>query len=172
MKKTKCAATWENVPSKTCAVYPDLLLNAHVRMYVFWRCGPNTEHVTLLHLWLGHLDTYYVCRWRIDRSDKAFYEKQKLLILSFISTQTCVVVLIRSASSARPSITKTRIFKYIENFTTKNWKFPDKNSVIIFFFFFFFHISADVVLTSTHNLCLWAEIRKLMYTPVNPRFTV
>ena len=28
------------------------------------------------------------------------------------------------------SITKTRLFKYIENFTTKNWKFSDKNSDI------------------------------------------
>ena len=27
-------------------------------------------------------------------------------------------------------ITKTRLFKYIENFTTKNWKFLDKNSDI------------------------------------------
>ena len=33
------------------------------------------------------------------------------------------------------AITKTRLFKYIENFTTKNWKFSDKNSDI-------FHISA------------------------------
>ena len=32
-------------------------------------------------------------------------------------------------------ITKTRLFKYIENFTTKNWKFSDKNSDS-------FHISA------------------------------
>ena len=24
-------------------------------------------------------------------------------------------------------ITKTRLFKYIENFTAKNWKFSDKN---------------------------------------------
>ena len=31
---------------------------------------------------------------------------------------------------------KTRLFKYIENFTTKNWKFSDKNSDI-------FHISAQ-----------------------------
>ena len=23
-----------------------------------------------------------------------------------------------------------------------------------------------------HNLCFWAEIRKLMYTPVNPSFTI
>ena len=28
------------------------------------------------------------------------------------------------------------------------------------------------VLTSTHNLCFWAEIRKVMYTPVNPSFTI
>ena len=32
-------------------------------------------------------------------------------------------------------ITKTRLFKYIENFTTKNLKFSDKNSDS-------FHISA------------------------------
>ena len=31
---------------------------------------------------------------------------------------------------------KTRLFKYIENFTTKTWKFSDKNSDI-------FHISAQ-----------------------------
>ena len=33
-------------------------------------------------------------------------------------------------------ITKTSLFKYAENFTTKNWKFSDKNSDI-------FHISAQ-----------------------------
>ena len=33
-------------------------------------------------------------------------------------------------------ITKTCLFKYIENFTTKNWKFSDKNSDI-------FHISVQ-----------------------------
>ena len=32
------------------------------------------------------------------------------------------------------TITKTRLFKYIENFTTKNWKFSDKNSDIFFIF--------------------------------------
>ena len=61
-------------------------------------------------------------------------------------------------------ITKTRLFKYIENFTSKNWKFSDKKTLI------FFHISAqniEAVLTSTHNLCFWAEIRKIGYTPLN-----
>ena len=33
-------------------------------------------------------------------------------------------------------ISKTHLFKYIKNFTTKNWKFSDKNSDI-------FHISAQ-----------------------------
>ena len=59
----------------------------------------------------------------------------------------------------------------------KKWKFSDKNSDI-------FHISAQnidcgytlepplTVLTSTHNLCFRAEIRKIMYTPVNPSFTI
>ena len=33
---------------------------------------------------------------------------------------------------------KTCLFKYTENFTTKNWKLSDKKSVFFFFFFFFF----------------------------------
>ena len=52
----------------------------------------------------------------------------------------------------------------------KNEKFSDKNSDI-------FHISAqnidgEAVLTSTHILCFRAEIRKIIYTPVNPSFTI
>ena len=31
-------------------------------------------------------------------------------------------------------ITKTRLYKYIENFTSKNWKFSHKNSDIFFIF--------------------------------------
>ena len=38
--------------------------------------------------------------------------------------------------SGRKLITKARLSKYIENFTTKNWKFSDKN-------FDIFHISAQ-----------------------------
>ena len=73
-----------------------------------------------------------------------------------------------------PAITKTRLLKYIENLSTKNENFHMKN-------YGSFHISAqnidsgyllehlgEAVLASTHNLCFWAEIRKLMYTPVNP----
>ena len=30
----------------------------------------------------------------------------------------------------------------------------------------------EAFLTSTHNLCFGAKIRKIMYTPVNPSFTI
>ena len=84
-------------------------------------------------------------------------------------------------------IKKTCLFKYIENFNTKSGKFSNKNSDIS-------HISAqnidcgyslelpcwgsskeylaEAVLRSTHNLYFWAEIRKIMYTLVNPSFTI
>ena len=41
-----------------------------------------------------------------------------------------------SNTSILPYITITSLFKYIENFTTNNWKFSDKDSDI-------FHISAQ-----------------------------
>ena len=47
---------------------------------------------------------------------------------------------------------------------TKNENFQTKNSGSF--------IRFEAVLTSTYNLCFWADIRNLMYTPVNPRFTV
>ena len=40
------------------------------------------------------------------------------------------------STQATDQITKTSLFKYTENFTTKKWKFSDKNSDI-------FHISAQ-----------------------------
>ena len=75
-------------------------------------------------------------------------------------------------------ITKTRLFKYIENFQPKKENFQIKNSDI-------FLISAQNIgckyslepprrggSNEYHNLCFWAEIRKIMYTPVNPSFTI
>ena len=76
-------------------------------------------------------------------------------------------------------ITKTCLFKYTENFiSSKKWKFSDKNSDI-------FYISAQNI-DCEYSLepprqggsneypqsMFWAEIRKIMYTPVNPSFTV
>ena len=40
----------------------------------------------------------------------------------------------RGTKRRRDDITKTRLFKYIENFTTKNWKFSDKKTLIFFIF--------------------------------------
>ena len=75
-------------------------------------------------------------------------------------------------------IMKTRLFKYIEHFTAKNGKFSDKNSDI-------FHISARNIdcwcslepprrggSNEYPQSMFWAEIRKIMYTPVIHSFTI
>ena len=76
-------------------------------------------------------------------------------------------------------VTKTCLFKYIENFTTqKNENFQIKNSNI-------FHISAqnigygyslELPLRGGSNeypqSMFLSKIRKIMYTPVNPSFTI
>ena len=76
-------------------------------------------------------------------------------------------------------ITKTRLFKYIENFTTKKKEnFQIKISDI-------FHISAQNIdfgyslepprrggSNEYQNLCFFSKINKIMYTLVNPSFTI
>ena len=61
------------------------------------------------------------------------------------------------------NITKTRLFKYIENFTSKNWNFSDKN-------FSIFHISAQnkqslippiIQNTTTYNLRNSSDLRNV-----------
>ena len=73
------------------------------------------------------------------------------------------------------SITKTRLFKYIENFTTQNWKFSDKKSDIL-------HISAQNTDCGyplepprpggsneyPQSMFLSRNKKIIMYTPVNP----
>ena len=70
---------------------------------------------------------------------------------------------------------------YIENFTIKNWKFSDKNTDILFISAH--NIDCGYSLEPPHRggsneyqqsmfLGFLAEIRKIMYTPVNPNFTV
>ena len=41
-----------------------------------------------------------------------------------------IQIMLRMHKVSSGSITKTSLFKYIENFTAKNWKFSDKNSDI------------------------------------------
>ena len=76
------------------------------------------------------------------------------------------------------NITKTSLFKYIENFTSKKTEnFQVKNSI--------FHISAQNIdcgyslepprrgsSNEYPQSMFLAEIRKIMYTPVNPSFTI
>ena len=74
--------------------------------------------------------------------------------------------------------TPIQIHICIENFTTKNWKFSDKNSDS-------FHIYAqniDYVYSlepprqggsNEYPLSMfWSRNKKLLYTPVNPSFTI
>ena len=73
---------------------------------------------------------------------------------------------------------KTRLFKYIENFTTKNWKFSDKNSDI-------FHISAQNIdcgyslepprrggSNEYPQSMFLEEVRNIVYTSVNPVYCI
>ena len=63
-------------------------------------------------------------------------------------------------------IQKTRLFKYIENFTSKKAEnFQIKNSDI-------FHISAQNIDSEYSLEPPRREIRKIVYTPVNPSFTI
>ena len=75
-------------------------------------------------------------------------------------------------------ITKTRLFKYIENFTTKKWNYQIKNSDN--FLIWVQNIDCRYSLEPPRRggsyeypqSMFWAEIRTIMYTPVNPSFTI
>ena len=74
---------------------------------------------------------------------------------------------------------KTRLFKYTENFTTKKLFFSNKKKSDIS------HVSAQNIdcgyslepprrggSNEYPQSTFWAEIRKIMHTPVNPSFTI
>ena len=98
--------------------------------------------------------------------------------------KTHVWLLIRMISSRKKNImsslvviTKTRLFKYIENFTTRNWKFSGKNLI-----FFIFMLKTDCGYTlepprrggSNEYLqsMFLSRNKKILFTPVNPSFTI
>ena len=67
---------------------------------------------------------------------------------------------------------KKRLFKYTENFTSKYWKFSDKSTDI-------FHISAQSIdcgyscgSNEYPQSMFLNKNKKIMYTPVNPNFTI
>ena len=75
-------------------------------------------------------------------------------------------------------ITKTYLLKYTENFSTKKWKFSDENSDI--FHIFAQNIDCGYLLepprrggSNEHSQSMFlSRKRTIMYTPVNPGFTV
>ena len=70
------------------------------------------------------------CRTRLDTLEYSVWSRSTL----FVTDQAAIFQTHQEVSECY--ITKTSLFKYTENFTTKNWKFSDKNSDI-------FHISAQ-----------------------------
>ena len=102
-------------------------LGAHVRRYPFSICDSIfivmqclTTYASNRAVWSGRSSSYriggYYCKY-IDEQIRPWSD--------------CT-----SGHSPFVYIAKTRLFEYIENFTTKNWKFSDKN-------FDIFHISAQ-----------------------------
>ena len=75
----------------------------------------------------------WVSTWEIALSDLYARGKLKSACASAQSNQSFHCPREKTLS---PCITKTRLFKYIENITSKNWNFSEKNSDI-------FHISAQ-----------------------------
>ena len=75
-------------------------------------------------------------------------------------------------------ITKTRLFKYIDSFTSKVWNFLDKNSDI--FSYFCQNIDFGYSFepprrggSKAYNILFFrGKIKKIIYTPVNPSFTI
>ena len=111
------------------------------------------------------------------------WQGAKCFILDSYLTEIacCRHMIFQAVTLYRHHITKTCLYKYmyIGNFTTKKTQdFSDKISDI-------FHISAQNIdcgysLEPPHRggsneypqPLFWAEIRKIMYAPVNPSFTI
>ena len=85
----------------------------------------------------------------------------------------------RASKTGLTPIMKTRLFKYTENFTSKNLKFSDKN------LWYFFHIFAQNIdcgyslepprrggSNEYQQSMFRAKIWKIMYTHINPNFII
>ena len=92
--------------------------------------------------------------------------------------QTNILQHVSSGNGVVYPLRKTCLSNILNTLPPKNEKFQMKNSDM-------FHISAQNIdceyslepprrggSNEYHNLCFWAEIRKIMYTPVNPSFTI
>ena len=204
------AAMWENVPPDICAQRRHKSACASDQSDQSLRC----PHEETLHPWLSktcpvkilirlrecavwsesslsvYARRYMECLWRscryIWRFGSYVYDVSALMSMTF--RLLCPV-------GGQQFITKTCLFKYTENFTTKKWTFSDEKKI------WYFHISAQNIdcgyslepprrggsneyprsmfwaerrggSNEYPQSMFWAEIRKLMYTPVNPSFTI
>ena len=85
---------------------------------------------------------------------------------------------INSQKSRSGLITKTSLFKYIENYTSKKFFFQIK--ILIFFFIFLLKTDCGYSLEPPRRggsneypqSIFLTEIRKIMYATVNPSFTI
>ena len=99
-------------------------------------------------------------RWKYRSTSK-----EKLQKMNRLGTVSRVTTYYKKKTTTKEKNKKTK-----KNKRLFKWKFSDKK-------LWYFHISAqnidcETILASTHNLCFLAEIRKIMYTPVNPSFTI
>ena len=136
-----------------------------------WREG--LYHISLMYLYLSGVSMIRILFLVLKQFRKVYY----YYLLHFITYFVMSVVFSWCKKILR-HITKTSLFKYIENFTTKKWKFSDKNSDI-------FHISAQNIdcgyslepprrggSNEYPQSMFLSRNKKIMYTPVNPSFTM
>ena len=170
----KSASKIPRIPYRHTVYFYQINMELWIKYKQFFVISPSTiyhEHWLNLHSRGGFY--MYACF-------NALFDNQNLCQRTTKSTisPVCDQQRLRSVCTS-PSMVRvfyygnTPIQIYTGNFTSKNWKFQIKNSI--------FPISAqnidcgyslEAVLTSTHNLCFWPEIRKIMYTPVSPSFTI
>ena len=101
-------------------------------------------------------DEYTSMFWKSGGSRKAFEDFYKLAARSKQHREVTPVCLYAL---------RKHVYSNIRNIlTTENEKIQIKFGCFSYFW--------SKHRLSTHNLCFWTEIRKIMYTPVNPSFTI
>ena len=115
--------------------------------------------------------------WKISYTQREF--RQVFPVSDFRSERSHGLTnLTLHRNDGKGLITQSSLFKYTENFTTKKWKFSDKNSGI--FFLSSQNIDCGYSLEPHRRggsneypqSIFWAEIRKIMYAHVNPVLTI
>ena len=89
-----------------------------------WCFSSNVVPVLLQNVTIPHL----VCK--MSRNTAC----PQIIIMRLAKTQISLIIRVKGTLWVHvANITKTRLFKYIENFTSKNWKFSDKKKSVSYF---------------------------------------